>query len=1149
MGYIGREPTNSGEFLLIDNISGDFDGSESSFTLKVGTSKIMPAAANTVIALDGVLQEPSSSYSISGSTITFTAAPDSTVSFYGVLAGQSQYITNYSITDDHISLTANISGSKINTNFGAQSFQLTAITASANVSGSSTSTGSFGRLELSASLSASATSTGSFGAVYVGGMTNSNLLDVSSSLSTRVTTEEGNVDSLQTDSGSFSTMVTTTEASGALFDGTGAVTFATVDTGQGANELYDMDQNVKTDSNVTFGNVTATGTMTAEEFHTEFVSASITYVSGSTKFGDTSDDVHSFTGSIHLTNSGSVSGSIFSTGSFGAIYAGGMSVPNLINVSSSFSTRVTSEEGNVDSLQTDSGSFSTRVGLLEGSGSITESSASFSTRATTLENANISGGFVAQTVLSGSGTLISGSVLSTGSFGRVIIAEMGNSDLTVVSSSTSTRTTTLENANISGGFVAQTVLSGSGTLISGSVLSTGSFGALRVTSPQTLTIDNKGTVSGSATSTGSFGRVIANTADINGGTLDGATIGATSATTIKGTTIDATTDFTIGGTVITDNTITDDGTLVIASTTATSFSDGNITNVGDISLDSISSDAGTSINVDLGSDAGDDFTVDTSKLVVEGNTGRVGIGTASPDGDLDVRGSTGYVYFTTGIAGAGQAQNLIFRSGSVAETLIGQIEFSGNANGSSQIVTRNTSNLKLGTNNTVAMTISGSGQNVGIGTTSPVTNLHISEGTAGGETLGLTIENSDTSTSTDETVGLSFRHRGRIAGKIVSHRLDEYDNSGEASAGLKFYGVNSESYNLGITIDHAGKVGIGTGSPAVGLDVHWDNEISAGFGRANDATNFISIRTAETADNLAGIAFMVGSATQTGVSSPFQMAGVTAKVINADNSASLKGELGFYTNSGDSIVQKMVIDKDGKVGIGTATPTSDFGFTPLLHLKKDGDLAFVLDNATEKFEFCMNDNTDTLRIHAGAIANIMTWDASSGNVGFGTTGTPNGTSIYGSAFVPVSYNRSRLAIACSNAGDLEVVQFFNPNGQVGSISTNGSATDFTTSSDYRLKENEVLISDGLTRLNQLKPYRFNFKSNADRTVDGFFAHEVSGIVPDAIHGEKDAVDDDGNAKMQGIDHSKLVPLLVSAVQELSTANAELKSRIEVLENA
>ena len=97
------------------------------------------------------------------------------------------------------------------------------------------------------------------------------------------------------------------------------------------------------------------------------------------------------------------------------------------------------------------------------------------------------------------------------------------------------------------------------------------------------------------------GRTVANmgivtTIDINGGTVDGATVGANATSTIKGTTIDATTDFTIGGTVITDNTITDDGTLVIAATTATSFSDGNITNVGNIALDTISAD-GTDISI------------------------------------------------------------------------------------------------------------------------------------------------------------------------------------------------------------------------------------------------------------------------------------------------------------------------------------------------------------------------------------------------------------------------------------------------------------------------------------------------------------------------------------------------------------------------
>jgi len=119
--------------------------------------------------------------------------------------------------------------------------------------------------------------------------------------------------------------------------------------------------------------------------------------------------------------------------------------------------------------------------------------------------------------------------------------------------------------------------------------------------------------------------------------------------------------------------------------------------------------------------------------------------------------------------------------------------------------------------------------------------------------------------------------------------------------------------------------------------------------------------------------------------------------------------------------------------------------------------------------------------------------------------------------------------------------FHNGNGDVGSIDSSGTATAYNTSSDYRLKENEVTLLDGITRLKNLKPYRFNFKSDKDKTLDGFFAHEVAEVVPEAITGEKDAVDDDGNMIRQGIDHSKLVPLLVKAVQELT-------AKVEALEN-
>ena len=104
-----------------------------------------------------------------------------------------------------------------------------------------------------------------------------------------------------------------------------AVTFATVDTGQGANELYDMDQNVKTTSSPTFAAATITGTLTATEVHTQYVSSSITVSSGSNTFGDEITDLHSFTGSLSVSGSGTitahgnVSSSTSSTGSFGRV--------------------------------------------------------------------------------------------------------------------------------------------------------------------------------------------------------------------------------------------------------------------------------------------------------------------------------------------------------------------------------------------------------------------------------------------------------------------------------------------------------------------------------------------------------------------------------------------------------------------------------------------------------------------------------------------------------------------------------------------------------------------------------------------------------------------------------------------------------------
>ena len=130
------------------------------------------------------------------------------------------------------------------------------------------------------------------------------------------------------------------------------------------------------------------------------------------------------------------------------------------------------------------------------------------------------------------------------------------------------------------------------------------------------------------------------------------------------------------------------------------------------------------------------------------------------------------------------------------------------------------------------------------------------------------------------------------------------------------------------------------------------------------------------------------------------------------------------------------------------------------------------------------------------------------------------------------------------SGSGTAAHFYNGSSLVGSITVSSANTHFNTSSDYRLKENIVDITDATDRVKKLKPKRFNFIADKTNTVvDGFLAHEVSSIVPEAITGEKDAVDSDGKIIPQGIDQSKLVPLLVKTIQELEARRAVLERKL------
>ena len=163
---------------------------------------------------------------------------------------------------------------------------------------------------------------------------------------------------------------------------------------------------------------------------------------------------------------------------------------------------------------------------------------------------------------------------------------------------------------------------------------------------------------------------------------------------------------------------------------------------------------------------------------------------------------------------------------------------------------------------------------------------------------------------------------------------------------------------------------------------------------------------------------------------------------------------------------------------------------------------------------------------------------SNGNA-YGSTSIEATTSNYGAAIKIITgvYSASQQAI-----------QFTSNTTSVGSITCTTSATAYNTSSDYRLKENVVALESSINRVKALNPCRFNFITEPEKTVDGFIAHEVQEVIPEAVVGKKDELDYDGSPKYQGIDQSKIVPLLTAALKEAISKIEELENRLSTLEN-
>ncbi len=269
-----------------------------------------------------------------------------------------------------------------------------------------------------------------------------------------------------------------------------------------------------------------------------------------------------------------------------------------------------------------------------------------------------------------------------------------------------------------------------------------------------------------------------------------------------------------------------------------------------------------------------------------------------------------------------------------------------------------------------------------------------------------------------------------------------------------------------------------------------------------------------------------------------------------------------------------VFKATGNVGIGTTSPSTRLTIKDSTDSTFDAGIAIIRSASSQTGYInmvggAMNFNSPSIPIAFRQSGSEKMCITSGGDVEV-TGGYVSSQAFQSTGALRVSSNSTtdtgNVALELLNdaTGTRYLASFSNLNGVVGSISTLGSATSYNTSSDYRLKENVAPMEGALDRVDALKPSRFNFIADADKTVDGFLAHEVAEVVPEAISGEKDAVedyevtpavlDDEGNVieeavmgtrpVYQGIDQSKLVPLLVGAIQELKAEIETLKSQIQ-----
>jgi hypothetical protein len=575
------------------------------------------------------------------------------------------------------------------------------------------------------------------------------------------------------------------------------------------------------------------------------------------------------------------------------------------------------------------------------------------------------------------------------------------------------------------------------------------------------------------------------------------------------------------------------------------------------------------------------------------STGNVGIGTASPATKLHVQTATngGIVVNDGTVNGIIYGSTTLTNSFAIGTTSNHPLIF-GTNNSFPQMTLTTAGNFGVGTENPNSkLTILGDDEETAAINTATPTTLEVSGNGASVNSGGAIVFSANRASwkfaaikslvqsGTANTVGdLAFSTRNATGDSTLTERM-RITYGGNVGVGLSaptdklhvggalrvdsWIGGNSSTGKLtlygdreatqGVTILDSGNVGIGTSAPARKLTVVGAADQTMTIG--NDGPS-MSLTNDASNPNAAATTGLLALATSSG------QYGLNAGELMVATVGASRGNIVVNSNySGGGTNRHVILQpSSGRVGIGTSTPAH-----LLTVVEASTDFAALINNVTS--------SGNGLKINAGSNSgdSILQLNDKDGNGKMRVLG--NGDVILSGTTMPTvgvggfawDNVNEYVRFGKMGAGVQTQAIFISATQTCGSITTNQTTTAYNTSSDYRLKENVVPMSDALQRIGNLKPSRFNFISDDSVVVDGFIAHEVQEVVPEAISGEKDAVrdeeyevtpavlDDDGNEitpavmdtrsvpEYQGIDQSKLVPLLVGAVQELT-------ARLEALEN-